>query len=130
MATYQISTQTEVPQLKDSALGSTLFQTVFSTNIPQHVDLKYGANNNNALYKFSNTIEYDKNNTNLVYTTQQVNHSAKTITITNTTSQFRNGSYKYSSNSFDPAPTTESYSLVENSSRGTFAPNFPIILYY
>jgi hypothetical protein len=131
MATYQISSQTTVPQLKDSVVPYTLFYTGFNTNIPQKTDLKYGANNNDGLYKFDNTIYYELlDNSPLTYTTQQVNHLAKTITITNTTSLMRDGSYNPLTNTFDPVPTSSSYSVSQQDTRVTYAPNFPIIIYY
>jgi hypothetical protein len=54
MATYQISSQTTVPQLKDSLIGQTLYSTAFNSNLAQQIDLTVsdfatsGAQNNNA----------------------------------------------------------------------------------
>lgn len=132
MATYEISSQTTVPQLKDSAIATTLYSVSFSTNIPQKTDLTYGANNNDGLHKYDVTLDYHNQfKPSLAYTTEIVDHKAKVITITNITSLMRNGSYDLFNNTFNPSPVSSSYNLYENLSiRPIFAPSFPIIMYY
>jgi hypothetical protein len=128
MATYQISSQTTIPQLKDSLIGQTLFNQSYNSNISHTIDLTYGANNNNGLLKHDHTLHY-YNNGSLTYNTLNYDHYAKIITITNTTSSFRDGHYDYVHNLFYPPLTTLSYPLLQNFSWITFAPNNPIIIY-
>lgn len=127
MATYKINSQTEVPQLKDSNIGSTLFQTGFSTSIPQHVDLEnsqYGNNNPNLLYRFANTIEYIKNNNNVSYTAKQVNNSAKNITIRLDTTAFRNNKFDIANFRFDNNfPEINTYNLCQQNLSVVFKAN-------
>ena len=139
MATYQITSQIVSTNTKDSNISGTIFKPSFNANIIQKIDLTFGsfslggANNNDGSYKYDATIYYynDPINPLLTYTSIVISNDTKIITITNTTSLMRSGSYNKFTNSFDPAPTSSSYGVNENASvRATFAPNFPIIIYY
>ncbi|NDB60546.1 hypothetical protein EB001_19170 [bacterium] len=129
MATYQISSQTTVPQLADSVIGQTFQRLSFNSNIPQTTDLYYGANNNNSLLKYDITLLYADDNS-LSYTTNYDDHYSKVITITNTNSNLRNNAYNFFTNSTNPPPTNSTYSLSQDIRPVTFAPRYPIILYY
>lgn len=129
MATYQINTGTTVPQLKDSIKGQTFFNQYFNSNISQKNDLSYGANNNDAIYRFNNTIYYSFNLSPISYTINNINNDSKVITITNSTLPFKQGHYNYLTNSFNPPLQNFSYPLAQNVTIGTFAPSFPIVIF-
>lgn len=135
MATYQISSQTTVPQLKDSLIGQTLYSTAFNSNLAQQIDLTVsdfatsGAQNNNAHIKYDNTLLYSFNHNPLSYTPEYFNHYSSVITITNDTTQFRLGNFDFYNNIFTQKPTYSTYSLLQDTTIITFAPQFPMVYY-